>query len=293
MAAARLQHWQAPYPSRAPGGLEALSNALFSGALIVFEGLAEDLCRLGRTVIEDVFGSDEPAKCESRWPTQRYHQAARTARARIAKSAEIDRAWGRALETVGYPPQTLAKDRMRLRVVPSEDGVDGRFFRALPAHRDTWASNIWAQVNWWTTLYPLSSSHTLVIWPDAFDCPVVNTSNRWNYEHLMNGGDPTYPLLPEALDAPTGCAFPIVIEPGDLLAFSGAHLHAAVRDGSGLSRFGLDTRTVWDGDIAAGRCAPNVDGAAGPEHWSMFQRHTDDGVPTPARTLVPQEGVTP
>lgn len=73
-----------------------------------------------------------------------------------------------------------------------------------------------------------------------------------------------YPLLPVARSAPP--------EPGELLAFSAAHLHAGIADDSGLSRLSLDTRTVWLRDVEDGRGAPDVDGALRRAHWDMFAR---------------------
>jgi hypothetical protein len=54
----------------------------------------------------------------------------------------------------------------------------------------------------------------------------------------------------------------VAIEPGDLLCFSGAHLHAGVPNHTALARFSIETRTVDVEDLAVGRGAPNVDGAA-------------------------------
>ena len=62
------------------------------------------------------------------------------------------------------------------------------------------------------------------------------------------------------------------IAPGQLPAFSAAHLHGGVRDASGTTRFGIDSRTVWDPDRRAGRGAPNVDCAARTEMWRWYSQ---------------------
>jgi hypothetical protein len=63
----------------------------------------------------------------------------------------------------------------------------------------------------------------------------------------------------------------IVIEPGDLLCFSGAHLHASVPNTSGATRFSVEVRTVSAADVQAGRGAPNVDGEAPWVAWRWFK----------------------
>jgi ectoine hydroxylase-related dioxygenase (phytanoyl-CoA dioxygenase family) len=62
----------------------------------------------------------------------------------------------------------------------------------------------------------------------------------------------------------------IVIEPGDLLCFSGAHLHASVPNTSGATRFSVEVRTVSVDDVHAGRGAPNLDGRAPRTAWRWF-----------------------
>ena len=61
----------------------------------------------------------------------------------------------------------------------------------------------------------------------------------------------------------------MVIEPGDLLCFSGAHLHASVPNTSGETRVSVELRTVSRDDLARGRGAPDLDGRAPatPLYW--------------------------
>ena len=73
----------------------------------------------------------------------------------------------------------------------------------------------------------------------------------------------------------------LVIEPGDLLCFSGAHLHASVPNSTGVARFSVEVRTVDAGDVADDRGAPNVDGEA-PRVAKDWFRHVDDGTPLTA-----------
>jgi hypothetical protein len=75
----------------------------------------------------------------------------------------------------------------------------------------------------------------------------------------------------------------IVIEPRDLLCFSGAHLHASVPNTSGQTRFSVEVRTVLLDDIVAGRGAPNLDGRAPRVPLEWFRRIPDGALlPAPA-----------
>ena len=85
------------------------------------------------------------------------------------------------------------------------------------------------------------------------------------------------PLAPMATEEPLpGSALPIVPEPGDMLCFSGAHLHGSTPNETDLGRFNIETRTVTLDDVISGRGAPDIDGASPGEHLEWF-RNLDDG----------------
>lgn len=259
-----------PWTGGAPA---ALSKALFTGELPVFETLAgfAALSARARLLVETHFGPN-PQSAEARMTPRDFRAAAGAARRAVRDDAEIDALWTTTLAEIGYQPEEVRRDRMRLRVVPAGETARSRFVRPLPVHRDSWGSGIMAQVNWWAPLYPLDQRATMLVWPEAFERPVANTAGDWEYERLLDGDELDYPLLPVATQAPPGEAVPVLIEPGMLLGFAAAHLHGSVADARAPTRFGLDTRTVWEGDLESCRGAPNVDGGALVPHWEMFAR---------------------
>lgn len=247
-----IRHWTL---DEAP---QAASEALFGGALLVF-GQLPSVAQLGeraRGILADTFGNDNPPSAEGRLSACAFRRLALLARRRVANDAKVASLWRATLATIGFDASWL--DRIRLRVVPSRRDIDHRRLQALAPHRDTWGSGIQAQVNWWLPLYPLADTRTMLLWPHRFDRPIVNDSAEWSFDDARGGGT----LLPTATAAPPEAGVPVRIKPGDLLAFSAAHLHGGVADESGLTRFGIDTRTVWEADRLAGRGAPNVDGPA-------------------------------
>lgn len=258
-----------------PGAPPAeLSAALFDGALVVVRGLApvKRLCRRVRTLVQEVFENPDPVRAETRMAPAAFREAAVRARKAVQQDTIVDQCWRESLAAIGYDPAACWLDRIKLRVVPSSKAMHGRVIRPLPPHRDTWGSGIMAQVNWWLPLYPLDARRTVLLWPDMFRRPIANDSAGWDYEALIHGDRKDYPLLPIATQAPQEAAVPVLIEPGCLLAFSAAHLHASTTDASGLCRFSIDTRSIWADDLGAGRGAPDVDGCARRAHWEWFRR---------------------
>ena len=255
-----------------------LSAALFDGAVVVFRELpaVRRLSEMARAILSGVFGTDDPPVAESSLAASDYRRLAIRARNRVVDDPAIHREWRNVLLAVGYDPASTWLDRIRLRVVSSRSDIDHRRLSPLPPHRDTWASRIMAQVNWWLPLYPLRETGTMLMWPSAFRRAVANGSAEWDFEQFKRNGR-GYPLLPTAA-YPETPGTPILIEPGELLGFSAAHLHAGSRDASGCTRFGIDSRTVWEPDRRAGRCARDVDGSPGTEMWEWFDAPEAAGV---------------
>lgn len=60
----------------------------------------------------------------------------------------------------------------------------GRLSATLPVHRDTWASNLMPQINWWAPVMPLRGAGTLRLFPTFFRRPVPNNSKTWSLRAL-------------------------------------------------------------------------------------------------------------
>jgi hypothetical protein len=272
-----------------------LGGLLFDGHCVVIRELSSIAAIVSRAaaLVEEAFGRRDPQRTERELSPVTFDATAFRARRAVAGDATLGQLWRETLASLGYPDDECYSDRLRLRVVPSDGYASAPTLRSLPPHRDNWASAIAQQINWWMPLYTLSPQRTMVIWPDLFRRQVANDSASWDYDALRSAGRDVYPLLPTAREEPPTPGLPVVIEPGALLAFSGAHLHASRHDASGLSRLSLDTRTVWAGDVAAGRGAPDVDGAARRARWDWFGNPSDPQGTKLAALAAADTGETP
>ena len=253
---------------------EVVSTSLFDGAVLVFRQLdpVKKLVSRARDIVQSTFGRDDYLAIEQILEPRAFRALAMESRRAVETDQEIELNWRESLGSIGYAPSETYFDRVRLRVIPSQRRTEGRIVRALPAHRDTWGSGIMAQINWWLPVHPLWRNRTMLLWPDAFRRHVANDSEEWARQNLRQRRDPKAALLPTASRRPAQAGQPLLVEPGDLVAFSAAHLHGTVTDGSGQSRFSLDARTVWDRDLTEGRAAPNVDAAVPVPRWDWFDR---------------------
>lgn len=203
------------------------------------------------------------------------------------QDGEVRRLWAELFALFGLAAEAIARDKYHLRFQPHQDeGANLPRHRAtstLAFHRDTWGSNLYAQINWWGPVYPIDAGRTMAIYPELWSRPAPNTTRSFDLAAIIarsrEGGrnavnaDEAIPHVEPGADL--GPAIPVVIAPGDVLLFSAAHAHAGVPNHTGLTRISLETRTVLIEDVRAGRGAPNIDGAAPWMAPGWFRRVSD------------------
>lgn len=251
-----------------PRDTNAIGHAAFGGALLVWRRLPALLTLAARadTLLRAGFEGD-PLGAEQRFGPDEYLKRVRRLRATFRGDEVINVAFKRALTETGLGAGDCYWDPLQLRVVPAQGSHHGRRIMPLPAHRDNWGSNIGQQINWWSPLYALGEGRTILFYPDYFDRPVANTSAEWDFDTLkrlmIEGKADQYPVLPVLTETlPADAAQSVVIELGDMLAFSGQHLHGSIATDTTSARFSVESRTVSLGHVTAGLNAPNVDGRA-------------------------------
>jgi hypothetical protein len=173
-----------------------------------------------------------------------------------------------ALEHCGVDPRRTYWDSISVRVVPPVEAGAERQIGRIGFHRDTWGSNVLQQTNWWTTIRPLEAERTLAFYPGYWSRPIQNSSADWDLDAIRQrrrSGERAedIPIVPEPTEpVDTSSELRVVVEPGDLLCFSGAHLHASVPNVSGQTRCSVELRTVNIDDVTRKRGAPDLDGRA-------------------------------
>jgi hypothetical protein len=262
-------------------------ESIYDGDLLVFKKVPpmEEFCAFTDALIREVFGTTDPVRAQFELDREKYLSRVETLQKRFRKDARAKDLFLAALGYVGVDLRRTFWDWLYLRVSPHGEEHSGRRTAKLGFHRDTWSSNVYAQTNWWTPIYSISPGRTIAFYGEYWGKPLKNTSENWNLEEIRSGRS-SAPLVPE----PTGTVNTVselrpVIEPGDLLCFSGAHLHASVPNSTGVARFSVEVRTVDARDAAEdGRGAPNVDGKA-PRVAKDWFRHVVDGTPLPAAVV--------
>ena len=174
-------------------------------------------------------------------------------------------------------------DKFVVRVAPAENKFSYREASRIKTHRDTWGTNIHQQINWWAPINEIDKTNTMIFFPDFFSKPVKNSTATWDLDiYLANRkkGDFSYPSAPQLEeDLPKNVnVLPVTIKPGEVLCFSGCHLHSSSKEKSEKTRFSFEIRTVCQSDIDDNNVAPNTDCDLRFQFPKIF-RHIDDNSP--------------
>lgn len=265
-------------------------DRIYAGDVLRFGALQpmRELVDFTRAFLEEAFAPFLPAEIHRHLTHAAQTESFGQRQREFARSPEVKRLWRAVFEAVGLDADGLARDSLYLRFQPHQDPGTAvpraRTTATIAFHRDTWGSNLYAQTNWWAPIYDIDEGRTFAIYPSLWDRPVANTSADFDLAALLErskaGGrnavdaDAAIPHLSQELEVSD--ATPVVIAPGEIIAFSSAHAHAGVPNSTGLTRISLETRTLWIDDVRTGRGAPNVDGHAPWMSPGMFRRVGDE-----------------
>lgn len=265
-------------------------DKIYAGDVLRFGQLKpmRELAAFTQAFLEDAFAPFVPIEIHKHLSHQEQTESFAQRQRDFARSPEVKRLWRELFEAIGLDADGLARDSLYLRFQPHQDRgavvPRARTTATIAFHRDTWGSNLYAQTNWWAPIYDITEGRTFAIYPSLWDRPVANTSADFDLAALLErskaGGrnavdaDSAIPHLTEELEVTD--ATPVVISPGEIIAFSSAHAHAGVPNSTGLTRISLETRTLWIDDVRTGRGAPNVDGHAPWMSPGMFRRVSDE-----------------
>ena len=285
---------------------ETLHAQLYEGAIARFRGLEpmQKLVGFTQDFLETRLAPHPPVESHRHFAPKALAEVYAELRREFSRAEEARRLWRAVFEAAGLDPDATARDRLILRFqpphLPDRERPWARSTAALRFHRDTWGTNLYAQINWWAPVYPLHAGRTLMLFPDLFAQPLANSSAEFNISDVVRrnrevpetvkDGD-MIPQLLDALDWSQG--IPVLIAPGEIIAFSAQHAHASVHNLTDCTRISMDTRTLKTPDHVAGRGARNVDGRARWMTPGMFKRLSDNRPLTEILAIEALQGFEP
>jgi hypothetical protein len=250
----------------APSSSRDLRLAIYRGRFFKLDATQATRAIVARTrrIMNEVFS--EPADLQSvqaELPAEEFKKGL----------AEIGTRINREVDDYVQIMRTMLRER---GFDPAQHGLAPPILRAaggnLPsdpqayfAHRDTWYGNSYSQINWCVALFDIALEQSFAFHPDFFDNPVKNDSECFDYDDFIRrAGADKYQgelVYPRALEmSEIGQPHRFSLQAGQVLLFSGAHLHRTMPNTLGKTRFSLDFRSVCLREHDEGVGAPNVDG---------------------------------
>ncbi len=253
-------------------GGRAFREAVYNGSVIRLppSPASRRLVEYAWNCVQRVFGV-EPRSAQFDQDAEEFFHNAGRLRRELYLGDETRRAIAELLIETGLNPASHVCDPARLRIVTVGGHHNEAAAPVYHAHRDTWYSNPQTQITWWLPLHDVTRYETFEFLPDCFDRVVDNDSEVFDYDRWTGQGtdlkigwqDPDagkrerYPRLRETLPDQRRVGFSA--KQGEVIVFSGQHLHQTVPIDQGGTRFSIDFRTVHLADHRSG-CGPvNVD----------------------------------
>ena len=220
----------------------------------------------------DAFDDLHPETAHQRLSYEKYIDTVKVLQKNFTNSQEIRMVFSNALQECGVDPKENYWDWSPLRIQPGDNVKKNISTIGLPLHRDTWYGNLLAQNNWWAPIFPIEAERALIFYPQFFGVKVENTSIGWNLQEFRKARLEVrrrvhtdseiqkaypYPSTKKKFDKNKGMV--LIIEPGDILSFSAAHLHGSIPNTSDFARFSTEVRTLSFTDMNAGVGTQNVD----------------------------------
>jgi hypothetical protein len=252
-------------PSFAPDELLA---RLYAGDLVVFTSIdaVSELVDHTREALNELFDGADPLDAHQRHTPEDMAAALGVWKPKFIHDPRSIQLVAKIVEEAGLALGATHVDVPKPRTsFPVGHLTTGIAF-AFPWHRDSWYGAPPQQINWWLPIYDIGADNAMEFDTASFAKAVPNDSADFDY-YQLNAKRFTVAkqvhreeqVRPRAIDHEVADPLVVLMRPGSILLFAGAHLHASIANTSPVSRYSVDFRTVDVADVLAGRGAPFVD----------------------------------
>ncbi|TFV59932.1 hypothetical protein E4P42_06040 [Mycobacterium sp. PS03-16] len=227
-----------------------------------------DFAEFAWQVIVEAFGGIDPLKAHEELPVEEYVDILGPLKTQFTHSATSKELLRNVLADLGADLRRTYFDVPKLRIVPPATYLNAGLGYNYTPHRDVWYSAPQCQNNWWVPVRGVSADSCMCFHPEFWQQPTHNTSCRfdayeWNRTSRRDAAryvkdDPRpHPRLENGREP--GTEIRIIGDPGSIISFSAAQLHATVPNTTREARISFDFRTVNVDDLVAHAGPENID----------------------------------
>ena len=205
--------------------------------------------------------------------TDEHNQFFRIFQNRVKYCKIIRKKFVKFLEELGLNKNQTYMDMISIRFSPVKGKLTLGTLKPAKPHRDTWASNIFNQINLWFPIHNVVKENSIYFVPKYFKKEVINNSSSWSYHlHKKRKNYPSVPFTQKKIEQKDKVGVDLV--KGDVLCFSGHHLHGSRIGLNG--RINLETRIVNKKDEDLFDVPVNLDSENNVKKFKWF-RNLDSG----------------
>ncbi len=267
-------------------GADAFHRLLYDGEILCFRSMPEmvEIVEQTREHLQAQFHPHDPRQIHLHLEHDVLVDRCAAARREYMRSPIIVRAWQSLFGALGMKPADYGLDRLVIRFhIPESARGDQPAppgTAMVPFHRDTWGSNLYAQINWWAPVYELAPDRTFAMYPHLWSTPLPNSSADFDIDRTITkrrqGQASRKDMVPQLTDLSLATdPHPVLIAPGEVIAFSSQHAHGGLPNTTDQTRISLETRSICIAHENSGFGAPNVDGQAPQRAPRLFKRMSD------------------
>ena len=171
----------------------------------------------------------------------------------FTNSIETDEIIISMLKKLNLQNEDIYFDKPKIRIVTYDKYLESGAGYVFRPHRDSWYAGPKSQLNFWFPIYDIDLNSTFAIYPNYWNKPILNSSENFDYEiwkkkfrfnadkHIKTDTR-NHPLPLEVVDKSN--EYRVDCNSGDLIVFSGSHLHGTIPNNSNKTRFSIDFRIL-------------------------------------------------
>ena len=220
------------------------------------------------TCIYEVFGSESPQTAHKRHPVEEFIEKGSQLKSHFTNHKRCKELIRDFISELDEDPQNYFFDVPRLRVITPYDYLHAGVSYQYKPHRDTWYGAPSCQIQTWMPIFPTEPEATMPLYPSYFNREIKNSSNdfdlkRWieverpEAVHQTTTDNRKHPLSQEEIDPAAEVL--VAGDRGDILIFSGRHLHSSKPNRGDTIRFSIDFRIYSEYDLYNGKGPDRLD----------------------------------
>jgi ectoine hydroxylase-related dioxygenase (phytanoyl-CoA dioxygenase family) len=233
-----------------------LENCITNGEIHIFRknNSLDEIINYSKKIINKHFnGFQDVQKAQELINLKDYIEIIMKIKNDFTNSNETNEIITSMLKKLNLQNEDIFFDKPKIRISTYNKYLESGVGYAFKPHRDSWYAGPKSQLNFWFPIFDIDLNSTFAIYPNYWKKPILNSSKDFDYEewkekfrftaqqHIKTDSR-NHPLPLEEVD--TSEEFRADCASGDLVVFSGCHLHGTIPNTSSKTRFSIDFRIL-------------------------------------------------